>query len=289
MSAFHGSRESGPLSERAPRPRQIARQPEADEVADAGTSAKGHDLVGLQRAVGNRGVQALLNTGGLSAPIQAKLTVGEADDAYEQEADRVAHDVMTMPDGAVQREDMPEDELAMSRIQREDMPEDELPLARIQREDMPEDELPLARIQREDMPEDELPLARVQREDMPEDELPLARVQRAATPEVTTDAESQIESMRGGGQALPDSAREFFEPRFGQDFSGVNVHTGPEADSLNRSLDARAFATGGDIFFRSGEYNPDSSGGRELLAHELTHVVQQGASPALDRKTDESE
>ena len=65
------------------------------------------------------------------------------------------------------------------------------------------------------------------------------------------------------------------EASFGADFRGVRVHTGSEADALNSAVHARAFTTGHDIFFRAGEYNPQSSGGRELLAHELTHVVQQ--------------
>jgi ribonuclease HI len=62
---------------------------------------------------------------------------------------------------------------------------------------------------------------------------------------------------------------------FGSDFSGVRVHTDDRADRLNRSLDARAFTTGKDVFFRQGEYQPGSPAGNKLLAHELTHVVQQ--------------
>jgi hypothetical protein len=69
------------------------------------------------------------------------------------------------------------------------------------------------------------------------------------------------------------------ESVFGADFAGVRVHTGTKSDAINRSLNARAFTTGNDIFFRKGEYNPGSTGGKELLAHELTHTVQQGAAP----------
>jgi hypothetical protein len=65
------------------------------------------------------------------------------------------------------------------------------------------------------------------------------------------------------------------ESAFGTDFGGVRVHTDSSADSLNQALSARAFTTGQDIFFRQGEYSPGSSSGKELLAHELTHVVQQ--------------
>ena len=62
----------------------------------------------------------------------------------------------------------------------------------------------------------------------------------------------------------------------------MRVHTGPRADSLNHTLQAKAFTTGQDIFFRQGAYNPASSGGQELLAHELTHVVQQNGDRVLD-------
>ena len=70
------------------------------------------------------------------------------------------------------------------------------------------------------------------------------------------------------------------ESAFGAGFGGVRVHTGAEADALSAALSARAFTAGQDIFFRRGEYAPQSSTGRQLLAHELTHVVQQGTHPA---------
>jgi hypothetical protein len=94
-------------------------------------------------------------------------------------------------------------------------------------------------------------------------------------PKDGSNLESRINKQRGGGQSLHKSTRDFFESRFGYDFSQVRVHTDTESDNLNRDLNARAFTTGEDIFFRRGEYNPGSSNGRELLAHELTHVVQQ--------------
>jgi hypothetical protein len=92
---------------------------------------------------------------------------------------------------------------------------------------------------------------------------------------VSPEVESRIQSL-GSGQPLPQADRAFFEPRFGYDFSAVRVHTGAVADHLNRTLNARAFTTGAAIVFRQGEYAPDSHSGRELMAHELTHVLQQG-------------
>src|SRR5262249_17975831 len=84
-----------------------------------------------------------------------------------------------------------------------------------------------------------------------------------------------IQQARGGGQPLPEGVRGAMEQALGTDFSGVRVHTGAQADQLNRVLQARAFTTGRDIFLRRGEYTPGGRAGRELLAHELTHVVQQ--------------
>jgi hypothetical protein len=92
---------------------------------------------------------------------------------------------------------------------------------------------------------------------------------------VNPRVEDSITRKRGGGQALDKGVRGQMESFFDADFSGVRVHTDREADGLNRQLNARAFTTGQDIFFKEGAYNPGSSGGRELLAHELTHVVQQ--------------
>ena len=85
-------------------------------------------------------------------------------------------------------------------------------------------------------------------------------------------------SALSGGAPLPESARAYFEPRFGYDFSGVRVHTGVAAHAAARSVQARAFALGTDVVFGTGEYAPDSRAGRRLLAHELTHVVQQSRS-----------
>jgi hypothetical protein len=91
------------------------------------------------------------------------------------------------------------------------------------------------------------------------------------------DTAGRINQARGGGQSLDGSVQTQMGQAMGHDFSGVRVHNSSESDSLNQELGARAFTTGQDVFFKQGEYNPGSSGGRELIAHELTHVVQQSA------------
>jgi hypothetical protein len=88
----------------------------------------------------------------------------------------------------------------------------------------------------------------------------------------------QIQSAQGKGDPLHEPVRRRMEQGFGTDFSGVRVHTDQRADTLNRSLNARAFTTGQDLFFRQGAYNPTSQSGQRLLAHELTHTIQQGGA-----------
>jgi len=102
---------------------------------------------------------------------------------------------------------------------------------------------------------------------------------------VAPGVEQAIQRSLGRGQPLESGVRTRMESAFGADFSGVQVHTNAEADALNRALSARAFTTGKDIFFGQGEYNPQSAAGREILAHELTHVLQQGGSTLQSKLT----
>jgi len=99
------------------------------------------------------------------------------------------------------------------------------------------------------------------------------------TPAIPPQVESQISSLQSeGGEPLSESARTYFEPRFGQDFSSVRVHKGSQAAESAQAVNARAYTTGQDIVFGAGEYAPKTTEGRRLLAHELTHVVQQDRS-----------
>jgi len=176
----------------------------------------------LQRTYGNSYVQRLVDSLG----VQAKLTVGHPDDAYEQEADRVAEAVTSLANG--------------------------------------QGEAPIQR-----QPEEE------------EEELQAKT--DGAVAEVTASIEEQIHAQRGAGQPLSDSVRASLEPHFGRDFSRVRLHTDAEAGKLSRDLGATAFTTGTDVFFREGAYQPETDTGKKLIAHELTHVVQQSAAPAIQR------
>src|SRR5262245_36942462 len=97
----------------------------------------------------------------------------------------------------------------------------------------------------------------------------------APTPAVDAATEGAIGSLSGRGAALPESVRSFMEPRFKADFSAVRVHTDAHAHQLARAVNAQAFTVGPHVVFGAGRYAPDTDSGKRLLAHELTHVVQQ--------------
>jgi len=195
----------------------------------------------LQRTIGNQAVQRLIKSGAL----QAKLRIGQPGDKYEQEADRVADEVMRMPEPGVQRQVEPEEE------------EEEILQTK------PVDQItPL--VQRQ-----------VEEEEEEEEEMLQAKSREDATSEVSNDLESQINAIKGGGRPLAESERAYFEPRFGTDFSNVRIHSDKQASNAARSVNARAFTFGHNVVFGAGEYSPDALAGRKLLAHELTHVVQQ--------------
>jgi Domain of unknown function (DUF4157)/OmpA family/Lysine-specific metallo-endopeptidase len=114
-----------------------------------------------------------------------------------------------------------------------------------------------------------------------DDEKVHAKETPGATPRMTTDAASRIESLRGGGEPMSRGLREYFEPRFGHDFSNVRVHTGGRAAESARSINALAYTIGSDVVFGSGQYSPGTQSGMRLMAHELTHVIQQGGRQGM--------
>lgn len=164
---------------------------------------------------------------------QTKLKISEPGDQYEQEADRVADQVMRMPEPTTQQQMEPEED--EEALQAKRMP--------------------------------------------------------GQMPEATPSLESHIQQRQGLGQSMAKTTRTKMESSFGGDFSGVNIHTDNHAVQMNQALNAQAFTVGNDVFFNSGKYAPGSAAGDHLLAHELTHVVQQteGLQPFIQRKDDEEQ
>lgn len=186
-----------------------------------------HQFRQLHQTIGNREVGRL---------IQTKLTVSEPGDSHEQEADRVADEVMRMA--------APAHNTAVPQIQRKCDSCEEEEISRKTDEEEKEEETPVQR--------------------------------KAANQNASPNSSfAKGEISTGNGQSLPASARSFFEPRFGSDLSDVRIHADAEAARTASDLGARAFTTGRDVFFNSGQYAPDAFEGRRLIAHELTHVFQQ--------------
>lgn len=241
------------------------------------------DVLALQHAAGNQAVSGL---------IQAKLTVGPAGDQYEQEADRVAERVLSMPtpvsqpssDGVQRQEEEEEIQtkpLAASitpLIQRQE-DEEEIQTAPLQRQPEEEEDVQMTPLQRQEE-EEEVQMMPLQRQAEEEEEIQTQSiVQRQASGGFSTNQafETRLNGIKSGGQPLTGALRAEFEPKFGADFSGVRIHTGGEAAYLNRCIQAKAFTHGRSIYMGEGQYRYDTSEGKRLLAHELTHVVQQNS------------
>ncbi|MCH7626050.1 MAG: DUF4157 domain-containing protein [Chloroflexi bacterium] len=232
----------------------------------------------IQRTFGNKYVQRLVKsvTEKRNALVQTKLTVGPAGDKYEQEADSVASQVVkglaAEKPSPVQKQ---EDAVGQAKLQRQDDLDDDLQM-KLQRQDDLDDDLQM-KLQRQDDLDDDLQMKLRRQDDLDDDLQMAADGGRIGLEGGSLDqgTESLIEGARSGGSPLPDRLRASMESAFGADFSGVRVHSDGKSDELNDKLTSRAFTTGQDIFLKKGEYKPDSLGGKELLAHELTHVVQQ--------------
>ena len=117
-----------------------------------------------------------------------------------------------------------------------------------------------------------------------EEEKKLQRKQgRNGEAEASNELEGYVGNLNAGGQSLPDNVKNFFEPRFGSDFSDVRIHTDAPAAKSAQSINALAYTSGNNIVFNKDQFSPETDSGKKLMAHELTHVVQQQAP--VNRKT----
>jgi len=196
-------------------------------------------LLDLQRKHGNHHVQRLLRSG----LIQARLSVSEPGDQFEQEADRVADQVMRMAEPEVSNRGAARG-ANISSVGADGAEK----------------------------------IGRQMAEEEEEEKTVQTKEAAGQAPELSENMHQRIGALAGKGSPLPESARAFFEPRFDHDFSDVRIHTDSPAAEMARGMNAMAFTVGRDIAFGAGQYSPDSMEGRKLLAHELTHVIQQGGS-----------
>jgi hypothetical protein len=154
-----------------------------------------------------------------------------------------------------------------------------------------EDEKPLQKAEDEGEPaqaksdgamEEEKPVQKATDEEEPAQ----AKAANGSAPATTPSVESALSSSKGQGSPLPDSTRSGMESGFGVDFGNVRIHTGSAAVGMSKGLHAQAFTHGSDIYFNEGKFNPATTEGKTLLAHELTHTIQQGA--VAQRKPEEA-
>jgi hypothetical protein len=241
---------------------------------------------------------------------QPKLEIGSPGDRFEQEADRVADAVVGQgrrADGetsalhrmsneqAAQDERQPglqrqdEEEELQASLQRQIEEEEEPVQMELQRQEEEEEALQprlqcqeeeeelQASLQRQAEEEEEPVQMEMQLQVEEEEELqakPQARGERGRS-DPGAHLSSRLVSTQGRGQPLPEGIRRRMERALGRDFAGVRIHTDPEAVRMNQELGSQAFTQGEDIYFNEGKFDPDSESGEHLLAHELTHVVQQ--------------
>ncbi|TDH27276.1 DUF4157 domain-containing protein [Segetibacter sp. 3557_3] len=221
------------------------------------------------------------------SPIQAKLTVSTPDDPQEKEADAVADKVMTMPDPLMASPKETNGEKLQKKEEEEPKARQEIGPA-IQRKCASAEKVQ-AKITATKGDYDHAksgvddPVSATAGKPINKKNIALysSDIQRQSgrgPPATSPQFEHTLQSTKGGGSALPGDTKAFMEQRFGADFSGVRIHTDDRAAGLSRSVQAHAFAHGNDIYFNSGKFSPDSTSGRSLLAHELTHTIQQGAS-----------
>ncbi len=197
--------------------------------------------------------------------IQAKLTINQPGDIYEQEADRVA-------DQVVQRLAMPSSQPAtpLSSTTARSPEAIQTKCADCEQEE---------KLQRKE-------------EEGPEESEEIQRKENAASPaqpgdEAGSDFSSRLQSSKGGGSPLPENTRTDMESALGADLSGVRIHTGSEAAGMSKTINAQAFTHGSDVYFNEGKFDAGSTDGKRLLAHELVHTVQQDReiSPKIQRQT----
>jgi Domain of unknown function (DUF4157) len=194
-------------------------------------------------------------------PIQAKLTVNEPGDRYEQEADSVADKVVQKMQGPVS---------AGSENNNSNQSAFQHGISYLQRK------CAACSGENEELQKKELP----DKEDEKLQRKETGNTPFAAPPPI----ESQLNTNKGSGSAIAQPVQQTMGNAIGADFSNVKIHTDSNAVQMSKELNAQAFTHGNDIYFNEGKYNPESKDGQHLLAHELTHTIQQNANPKVIRR-----
>jgi hypothetical protein len=227
-----------------------------------------------------------------SPTIQTKLSIGQPGDKYEKEADQMANHVVNQvgkPTQGIQKQG--EDKEKEDKV---DLKSNKISSA-IQREAKFPD-ISSANQEVKEAPKKEKEKEKKEEDKTKSDkglvDIPIPTpVEEKKPPEISTKSdssgtktsvpqglESNLKNSKGGGESMEPGVKSQMESGFGRDFSSVRVHKDSNAVQMNKNLNAKAFTNKQDIYFNQGEYAPGSTAGKQLLAHELTHTVQQGSS-----------
>lgn len=224
--------------------------------------------------------------------VQMKMEVSKPGDPHEKEADQMAGKVMRMasptPAPAPLKEEKlqkrPDERLQKStddKLRKASAPEKEIQKKeeeKLQKAPESGDKLQKQadeKLQKAPAPEKEIQ-KKEEKEKLQKADEKLQRKEAGGGGAAAANVQSAITGKMTGGQPMSNDVRSFMEPRFNADFSNVRIHSDPEAASLNNQLSARAFTHRNHIFFSRDQYQPGTSDGKHLLAHELTHTIQQG-------------
>jgi len=204
---------------------------------------------------------------------QAKLSVNKPGDKFEKEADSVASSVVNKQNGntGIQQKKISSVQRLATSAEEEKTGTNDARLSK-------DKEIQEKPVQKKDEPEKkEDRMKNIQKMDdkKKEEETPVQKRQEGSSLSASPTVSSQIENSAGKGKKLPPKTRKEMSSSFDHDFSDVNIHNDSEAAEMNKELNAQAFTHGKDIYFNQGKFNPEDSEGKNLLAHELTHVIQQ--------------
>ncbi|WP_299899260.1 DUF4157 domain-containing protein [uncultured Aquimarina sp.] len=232
-----------------------------------------------------------------NAFIQPKLNIGKPGDKYEIEADRVADTVVAKgndqsssffsPVPQVQKqqeEDVQKQELTNNDFQQKPLGDTITHLVQrqseeeIQSRELPENQIQPKVESTSAVTELQKQEEEIQEKEEEEEDVQLVQLKSQAASVTDSSIESRLHSSKGSGAPLPKDTKTQMESGFGRDFSNVRVHTDSNAKQMSQDLGAQAFTHGNDIYFNEGKFDTSSNSGKHLLAHELTHTVQQGAS-----------
>jgi hypothetical protein len=231
------------------------------------------------------------------SPVQAKLTVGQPNDTYEKEADAMADQVVQRlsVDNSVQTKPQIGFSYTPFVQMKCDACEKEEKLQK--KEDIPEKEEDKSNLQLKPIfesagrPVEEQ--ANIQRkcQECEEEDKVQKKEMAGSGQSIGNDIENRLSSGMGSGSPLGNEIQSRMESSFGADFSNVRIHNDSASVQMSQDLHAQAFTHSNDIYFNSGKYNPESNEGKHLLAHELTHVIQQNGNigrTAVQRKVNPS-